>query len=140
MSIAIPDLWPEAVVLTDAVTPLTILKHQAGLLRGRTNNILQAEVISHCEGEEVTHEFQLVVPALARKTYKLFEVCHSRELVYPACVIFHPDEASAGALPNWNSSQTAFTNELVFVFRHPKVVSIIQSLLAQANEKATSSN
>ena len=142
MSIGIPDLWPEAVQLTDVVSPLVILRHQAGLLRGRTNNILDAEVKSHSGEEGFGHVFQFVVPALGRKTYTLFEVRHAADLVYPVTVMFEPIKIFDFNGYSWPSAndQTEFTQLLARVFGHPKTVGVIHSLLAQANEQASTSN
>ncbi len=137
MSIGIPDLWPDAVTLKDVVSPVMILRHQAGLLRGRSQNVLAADVKSHLEDTSVTHEFWLMVPALGRKTFSLFEVQHEIEFVYPAGVRFGPLTQESFKLCD---SQEAFTQLLAEVFRNHRTVSVIQSLLAKANEQAATHN
>ena len=142
MSIGIPDLWPDAVQLKDVVSPLVILKHQAGLLRSRTSNILDAEVQSRSDAHSSVHVFQFVVPSLRRKSYMLFEVMHSVELVYPVSVIFGPMQNESSFGPEWPiaNDQTEFTQLLAKVFCHPKTVGVIHSLLAQANEQAATND
>lgn len=138
MAVAIPDLWPDAVTMKDVVSPLMILRHQAGLLRARSQNVLEAEIssirgkIDEDSDTIYAHLFRIIVPALGRKTYELFEVRHSIDLVYPATVIFAPLANQYG--PPVAASQTEFTSILAKVFNHPRTISVIQSLLVQANE------
>jgi len=55
MSIGIPDLWPDEVAFADVVSPLTILRHQAGQLRAKTKGLLEGEIVrhscAHCENQ-----------------------------------------------------------------------------------------
>ena len=133
MSIGIPVLWPAEVAFTDVVSPLMILRHQAGLLRSRSQNVLEAEVKSRQEDGAVLHEFSIVVPALSRKSYSMFTVKHQIDEVYPAGIQFGPlTQDGFNDFPN----QEAFTHFLAEVFRHPRTVSVIQSQLAQINERA----
>ena len=132
MSIGIPDLWPAEVAFTDVVSPLMILRHQAGLLRDRSQNVLEAVVTSHVGEVDVVHEFSIVVPALARKSYSMFRVTHQFDQVYPAGIQFGPMTSDRF---EFFSNQEAFTRFLAEVFRHPRTVSVIQSQLAQINER-----
>ena len=52
----IPDLWPAEVAITTVLSPLAILRHQAGQLRRKTKNILEAEVLSEKFVEEPVPE------------------------------------------------------------------------------------
>ena len=70
MQSEIPDLWPAEVGRVQVITPLLILRHQAGLLRQRSMNLLEAEVTTESDSRgplDVAHYLELVV-AVARPT------------------------------------------------------------------------
>jgi len=60
-----PDFWGEVAVI-GGVTPVAILREQAALLGGKTQNLVEARVETHAGGAGLIHSFRLVVPALAR--------------------------------------------------------------------------
>ena len=65
------DLWPK-LELGSAVTPLSILREQAGLLTQRTRGRLRGEVETWSAGGQVTFAFNIVVPSLGGYKYILF--------------------------------------------------------------------
>jgi len=83
----IPDLWPTDVTLPDVLSPATLLRYQAGQLRAKTRNLLEAEIETVPGENEVTIEFYVVAPALDRYRYLLFSVRHRPDLVYPATIV-----------------------------------------------------
>lgn len=140
MASAIPDLWPEDVA-TDVVTPLVIMRHQAGLLRLRTKNILEADVMSSESGtESIVHDFQIVVPALNRYRVSLFSVEHGRLMPYPVTVradgVFsHPSLSFINRSDTADATtQSQFTELLKQVFESPSVRSVIHSMIALVKE------
>jgi hypothetical protein len=134
-AVEIPDLWPSDVVVIDVVSPAAILRYQAGQLRAKTRNLLEAEVETVPGPSEVEIEFYIVAPALDRYRYLLFSVRHAPELVYPATVVaawfredehFEYDPVAAG--------QQEFTELIGRVLSSPQTRSVIHSLIARSNE------
>lgn len=135
MATAIPDLWPQDVVVSDVVSPLVIMRHQAGLLRQRTKNILEAEITTTAlEGGRVQHEFQIVAPALDHYRLSLFRVEHRLSMPYPV-KIYAPIFDDGFPLPHATaSSQIEFLELIQTVFTSDSTKVAIQSLIAQVNE------
>src|SRR5437764_5610666 len=134
MSGPIPDLWPEEVKI-DVVTPLAIMRYQAGLLRKRTSNLLTAEVQSEQEENQVMQHFQLVAPGLGYYQYRLFSVQHPPQLVYPVGIkapgiLFHPVE-STGVSVDYGEANTQeeFIDCVSRILHSPRTKAIIQSLI-----------
>ncbi len=139
----IPDLWPNDVALTDIVSPAAILRYQAGQLRAKTRNLLEADVEIVPDDKNVKIEFYVIAPALDRYRVLLFSVTHRPELVYPVTVIDEClcdeevyDERDSG-YPE-AADQKEFTRLLSIVLASPRTRSVIQSLLARSNEDRTS--
>ncbi len=133
MSNAIQDLWPDDVVVADVLSPLTIMRHQAGQLRARTKNLLEGEVKTSAAGNGKQHEFYVVAPALNRYRYLLFKVEHADEMVYPAKIIadclVDPYEGFPSA-----PGQQEFVALLKDVMSDSSTKTVIHSLIAQINE------
>lgn len=150
-SSVIPDLWPDEVKVTSVVSPIAILKHQAGLLARKTNGLLEAEVASTNVGENfVEHELRLIVPALNRYATTLLSVRHNRERVYP-CIVRSPDSYEGAALTIGAAIRATFSDipkdtelgspteligELSKALSSTTTKSLIFSLLAQINESS----
>ena len=138
MPLEIPDLWPPEVAQVNVLTPLLILRHQAGLLRQRSSNVLEADVVTEQNNHgrwNVCHSLDLVVPALDRLQVRLLNVRHNKVMVYPA----HLNEADFATVSRetCSNSQSEFIQKLGNVLRSDDVRSVIESLLAQANEVTT---
>ncbi|MGH7171820.1 MAG: hypothetical protein ACRELG_16205 [Gemmataceae bacterium] len=141
----IPDLWPEDVQPLTVLTPLAILRFQAGQLRQRTNGLLEAEVqSSERVDSRMQHSFDLIAPALNRYRYRLFTVDHEQQMVYPVRVDF-PEQESVEDPPrggrslklpasDWATTQDEFLKEIARILQSPRVRSVIHSLLARSNE------
>ncbi len=129
----VPDLWPPEVEQTAVLTPLLILRHQAGLLRKRSGGVLEAEVTSDAAGDGTRHAVDLIVPSLGRLRVRLLSVRHLTTEVYPAWVDLGDDDAADG---DGAATQAEFLAALGQLLASPSVRSALQSLLAQAHEAA----
>jgi hypothetical protein len=137
----IPDLWPEDVTAPTVLTPLAILRFQAGQLRQRTKGLLEADVQTQnlLEGR-VQHSFDLIAPALNRYRYRLFTVEHDLEMVYPVTVSaegvgFPVNQLFVGETPAASAfTQDQFLELVARILKADHVRSAIQSLLARSNE------
>jgi hypothetical protein len=79
------DLWGD--IQPSAVrTPVAILREQAALLGNKTQNMVEAKVLTFISDGEFHHSFKLVVPALDNYTYNLFVVHHGPNL-YPVKIM-----------------------------------------------------
>jgi hypothetical protein len=138
VSMEIPDLWPTDVTVTDVLSPATILRYQAGQLRGKTRNLLEAEVETVPGENEVTIEFYVVAPALDRYRYLLFSVKHRPDLVYPATIVAECFNVSGYERPEADGQQE-FTKLVGQVLSSRETRSVIHSLIAKSNEGKASS-
>ena len=139
VALEIPDLWPNYVTLTDVVSPAAILRYQAGQLRAKTRNLLEAEVEIVPDNENVKIEFYVIAPALDRYRVLLFSVMHRQDLVYPATLTaecFY-DQDRYGDDPQ-AADQKEFTDLLSTVLLSNRTRSVIQSLIARSNDVETS--
>jgi hypothetical protein len=85
----IPDLWPDDLAAPTVLTPLAILKFQAGQLRQRTKGLLEVDIQTQEKTNgnlHLQHSFDLIAPALNRYRYRLFTVEHDEQMVYPVTV------------------------------------------------------
>lgn len=85
-----PDLDPAAVV-----TPASILKTQAAALSRKSRGLLQAEVETFANGDDVFHRLDIVVPALENYRYSLLRIHHAA-MLYPVYVNEEPDLPGEG--------------------------------------------
>ena len=85
----IPSLWPEEVSDTAEVAPVSILKKQAVDLYEKTGYIINGQVSSSAQGNELRHSFYFVVPAMDNYRYRLLYVEHQIQRLYP--VILYSD-------------------------------------------------
>jgi hypothetical protein len=115
------DLWGN-IQVADVRTPAAILREQAALLGTKTQNVVEAKVISGTEDNEFYHSFNLIVPALDYYTYSLFTIRHDVNL--------YPVRINRG--PRLESEQE-FTDWLRKTLSSPETTKIVQNLLAQAN-------
>lgn len=149
----IPDLWP-ADVVTTVVTPLAIMRFQAGQLRQRTGNLLQGDIQTEADFDKgwTQHHFELVAPALDHYRYRLFTARHRADLVYPvvvesACIEGEGEgearfpvvtQALQSALKRTGPPEAATQQEFIElvgnIFRSKKARSVIHSLIARSND------
>jgi hypothetical protein len=149
MADSIPNLWSDD-ISTDVLSPIAVLRSQAGLLGRMTKGLLEAEVttqsisnISSGENDKteiLLHNFDLIAPALNRSRYRIMAVRHDAEMVYPATVeaeIFEPGEYDEPGTWSWPNaySESEFIQMVGQVLKSAKVKSTLQSLIARSNEK-----
>ena len=139
----IPDLWPDDVVLSTVLSPLAILRFQAGQLRQRTKGLLEAEVQMEEKKEgRIQLSFDLIAPALDRYRYRLFTMEHDKQLVYPVRLdlggFCFPGEF--GNYLDWvdAASQDEFVRWVAEIFKCERVRSVIHSLIARSNDSSES--
>jgi hypothetical protein len=137
----IPDLWPTDVTLPDVLSPATLLRYQAGQLRAKTRNLLEAEIETVPGENEVTIEFYVVAPALDRYRYLLFSVRHRPDLVYPATIVAECFRNLPQLEYEWPEAdgQQQFTKLVGQVLSSRETRSVIHSLVAKSNEVKASS-
>jgi hypothetical protein len=159
MAATIPNLWSDDIKV-DILTPLVILRSQAGLLGQMTRGLLEAEVSTVTSDTGVVqHHLDLIAPAL-RYRHRVLAVKHSRELVYPVAVeaeCFQPKPKSwtTGEIPAPSkpssfpvdpedgrpkaNTEQEFIDLVSKVLHSSEVRSIIQSLIARSNEQRSDS-
>jgi hypothetical protein len=129
------DLWPE-LNLAAAVTPLSILREQAGLLGKRTRGVLKGEVETWNPGSDIAHSFNIVVPSLGGYKYTLFSI-HHPPTGYPVYVDMALEASSSGGIPIEvvvrMSDENEFRNWLRHIFHSDEVKRIVENLYAQAS-------
>ncbi len=124
------DLWPEFET-ENIVTPLAILRFQAGQLRVKTKALFEAEVrTTQFDNGRVSHEFVVIAPALDRYEYVVATFSHDVTLVYPVDVI----GSELSDEPIYCSGQDELLGTVSEILRSAKVRSVISSLIAQSRD------
>jgi hypothetical protein len=116
------DFWGD-VVQSEGRTPVAVLREQATLLGGKTQNVIEAKVDTEVSGRSFRHSFSLVVPALDNYTYQLFVIQHGVNL-YPVTVQNPYQELK---------TEEEFIDWLRQRLSSAETKKIIGNLLAQAN-------
>ena len=129
MPSTLPDLWPEFVTNIDVLTPLAILRFQAGQLRAKTKGLIEAEVRTERENASVTHELILIAPALDRYEYVVANFNHDAVLVYPVNVSSRFCQGS-----KWCDSQDKLLNTVSEILSDAGLRAVISSLIAQSRD------
>ena len=144
----IPSLWPDDIKV-DVLTPLMILRAQAGLLSRITKGILEAEVVVEQAklggngGTPVTQiHLDLIAPALNRSGYRILTTQYSDEMAYPTHIqsnyVANEDLIAALTSSEYKkapSNEKEFINSVSNILRSSKTMSLIQSLIARSNEQ-----
>ncbi len=73
---ATENYWPSEISDATDPEPVAILKQQAALLGGRTNNAVEATVKTSTEGGTAYHSLYLKADALGDYLYKLLDIAH----------------------------------------------------------------
>ena len=144
MTATIPNLWSPDIKL-NVLTPVAILRAQAGMLSQMTKGLLEAEVIASEGGHESEYALTLIAPALEGYRHQLVVVRHNPSLVYPATLeaeCFGPGQSAeqkAGKNGGGDSEATAlsdneFTELLRVALQSPEVNCVVLSLIARSNE------
>jgi hypothetical protein len=150
----IPNLW-SADINVNILTPIAVLRTQAGLLGKMTKGVLTAHVSSLDGESEVEHYLDLRAPALEGYRYRVLTASYRKDLVYPVEVnaecfaeggskagsdplasIILPEESG----PRRASGEKQFIDLVGTVLHSSEVVSVIHSLLARSNEQRQTEN
>lgn len=123
------DLWPE-IETENIVTPLAILRFQAGQLRTKTKGLIEAEVRSFIhENGHVFHNLVIIAPALNRYEYVVATFGHDADLVYPVGVSIEGPTKGRSC-----SSQDELLDAVSELLRSQRVRAVITSLIAQSRD------
>ena len=129
---SIPDLWPQEIVFTPVLSPLTILRHQAELLAEKSLGVLKAEVVTGGADKVVFHEFRLVAPSLDNYSRPLLIVRHDMDLPYPCSVLSDAFEQDHHDV----DSPDQLMRSVARALSSGVTRSLINSLLARISEQA----
>ena len=138
MSTTAPDLWPES-LKPAAISPLALLRTQAGRLHDRTSGLLVGEVDTDHRGKNrVEHSLTVFAPALEYRRGVL-HVAHHSPGAYPVEVeslfLVDRDEGDEYEMPTRTcATQEEFTDALRTILRSKGMSSLLDSLLAQIND------
>lgn len=143
MSDVVTSYWPDDIA-AKVLSPLAVLKIQAGTLSGKTHGILDAEVVSAVSPARTSHELQLVAPALGGERRTILTAGHATKEPYPVTVeadVFKPtpdpDSEPDPYERDWRpvaSTVQEFADLVKKVLQSNQVRSAIQSLIARSNE------
>ena len=123
------DLWPE-IETENIVTPLAILRFQAGQLRIKTKGLLEAEVrTERAGGDWIRHKLVVIAASLDRYEYAIATFTHDATLVYPLHIETDERELSGSC-----SDQVELLATVSSILRSDKVRSVISSLIAQSRD------
>ena len=136
MSMTTRNLWPEDIAVSEDVPPVSILKEQGALLRGRTNELVEGQVRGTPSdyGRKYRYAFELVAPALDGYRYELFSITHGAE-AYPLEIDWDsPDSHNLLAVAGEDGIQNeeGFLKALEIIFSSEKTRKVIASLNAQS--------
>jgi hypothetical protein len=146
MTGTMPNMW-EGVVSADVLTPLTILRTQAGNLTTQTKGVLRADVrLSNAKARDVeVRRLSFVISAPGRNGYErqVLLAEHTVGEPYPVQVesefltqklyIAGPDSSPTPKTQRCES-QDEFVTALQGIFKHRKLVTELHSLIAQIND------
>ena len=157
MADTIPDLWPGAALKSIVLSPVAILRTQATLLGQKTQGLLIAEVTTTTgENGHVELGLELIVPALHNFRYRLLQVRHERDTIYPADIFatgltyqetrknlipLYEETTVTRTTPNKTAySDDGFIKIIQEVLQAKETVAMLQSLIARSNEEVSTSS
>lgn len=117
------NLWPE-LNFEMVTTPKSILALQAKYLSEMTKNVLQGEIRSSGNTENISLVFDIVAPAISNYKFQLFIVQHDIKL-YPLKVIH---ESKSSIIEN----EEKFEEKISEIFKSPSTIKIINNLYSQS--------
>ena len=150
MSATIPDLWPDD-IRVDLLTPLMILRMQAGLLSSKTQGLIIAEVRTTTTDKWVQHQLDLIALPLDHYRVSLLTARHDIGGAYPVTVRsqgFVPKREPGPSSPTASiramfepppdqreaATQEEFIDLVRQALRSDAIRSRIQSLIVRTNE------
>lgn len=133
----VKSYWPDDFGVK-VLTPVAVLRIQSEALSRATQGLLEAEVVSASSKNQVSHELQLVAPALGGERRTILTVTHGLKDPYPATLdaaVFHSDEPlqflDKSPVASTMQEFTALVRE---VLQSKQVRGAAQSLLARSQE------
>lgn len=144
MADSIPNLWSDDISI-NSLTPLAILRSQAGMLGRLTKGLVEAEVVTETatnDDQKVTivqHHLDLIAPALGEARYRIVSARHREGMVYPVRVIAEVFNSPMRRMIHqgpWPeaASEDDFIGWLEEALRSSSVKLILHSLIARSNE------
>lgn len=124
------DYWPENLAAAEIVTPISIMREQAGLLGPKTNQQVTANVvpISARDQNEFAWSFQLNSTALGGYRYELFRVYHP-VLLFPLMVVWENNPVAQV------QNENAFRGYLKKMLTSEQTKKVVAALLAQTRSR-----
>lgn len=134
--------WGDDLLVTEALTPIAVMRQAAAQLPAITKNLLEAEIETSSDVNDwVDHTFSIIAPGLDRYACPIFTVRHNDMLVYPttthrlAMVMEEKEDNS------WfDDTEDELRASIRTILASGRVKAIIYSLLAKLNEKTVESN
>jgi hypothetical protein len=136
MSEDVKSYWPDDFGVK-VLTPVAVLRIQSEALSRATHGLLEADVVSASTKNQVSHELQLVAPALGGERRTVLTVTHQRNEPYPATLdapVFEPADEPDGDPRPVASTMQEFTALVKRVLQSKEVRAAAQSLLARSQE------
>jgi hypothetical protein len=127
---ATPDFWPDIGDAKPKVTPLSLMKQQAALLGKRTQNLLEARVVTIPHEKDVVLSFVIEVPVLGYQ-YELFRVRQNMVDLYPVVIVSAPKLGEGPHRAPVLRSEDEFLEWLKDVLNSDTTKRVLGSLLAQ---------
>lgn len=140
MTDVITSYWPDDIAAT-VLTPLAVLKIQAGTLSGKTHGVLDADVVPAQTPKQTALELRLVAPALL-EVRTILTASHATKEPYPVTVdaaVFKPADDEPRAEDDWRPvawTVQEFADLVKKVLQSNQTRAVIQSLIARSNELA----
>jgi hypothetical protein len=126
----IPNLWGDLPPADAILAPLSILRHQAGLLSDMTQGMLIGEVKT-TTGEQISHVLIVRVPAMGNYSIKLVYASHGPTL-YPV-EMFNPQDSILFRCDD----ESSFKAKLGDILTSSSSKKLIQGLLTAAKASAS---
>jgi hypothetical protein len=146
MAVEIPNLWPVEAIKVDVLSPVAILRAQAGHFQQASMGLLRAEVSTTTGDNRVSHQMDIVAPALGNYRHAILTVRHSADMPYPATVYDAGTGSTGGQTkptlcisllppqPFEAYSEKEFVEKVSSILNSGTVIALIQSLLARSSE------
>lgn len=134
-----PSYWPSDFSVK-VLSPLAILRIQANALSAQTQQLLEAEVVTTSTPQQVSHQLQLVAPALDGERRTVITANHAANELYPVTVeaaMFEPIPDHYDPERDWRPeapTSQKFKELVKRVLQSDQVRATVESLLARSQE------
>ena len=125
------SFWGDLSDLATIRAPVAVLREQANILSGATNNVLRGAVSSQMIDlrRRVEHELEIVAPALNDYRYTVLTVSHDPVSLYPLRLRGTIDDETIEC-----HTEEALLAHLKRILSSSSVRRVIETLLAQSKE------